>query len=245
MSRTLLFLALLMCVHVGFAQNWTWVPSHGPYGGPIRALVVDTNDIVFAGTETRGVFVSDDRGESWDQTELRSMKIADLALDSLGAVLAAGPDQLYRSADGGHHWSGLLPPGVTIAPTCIAAAADQKILLGTAKGFYWSLNGGVGWTVWTLSASRVTSVAITRSGAWLVGLSSRMYRSTDQGQSWAATESTFTPTAFSSEVPDTVYAGSDMKGFYISVNDGISWSLRATASGKTVSHIERGVEGTL
>ena len=245
MSRTLLFLALLMCVHVGFGQNWTWWPANGPYGGPVRALVAHANEVIFAGTETRGVFASDDSGTTWKQTNLRSMMVADLAMDSVGSVFAAGPDQLYKSIDGGTQWTTLLPAGVSVIPTCIAVSSDQKILLGTTKGFYWSLNGGVAWTVWPLPATRVTSVTITRSGAWLVGLSSRMHRSTDQGESWAATESTFTPTAFSSEVPDTVYAGSDTKGFYMSVNDGISWSLRAAVSGKSVSCIKRGVGGTL
>jgi photosystem II stability/assembly factor-like uncharacterized protein len=226
-----------MIVHVATGQDWTWKPANGPYGGPVRALVTNVNGLIFAGTETRGVFVSEDHGAVWKKTGLDSMMISDLAVDSLGSILAVGPDQLYRTADGGSIWTGLLPPGMAVAPTCIEVDGNQRLLLGTTKGFYWSTNNGVQWTTWKLPAARVASATVTPSGAWLVGMSSHMYRSTDEGASWAATESTFTPTAFSTSASDTLLAGSDLKGFFVSGDDGATWSLRVAAEGKTITRI--------
>jgi photosystem II stability/assembly factor-like uncharacterized protein len=245
MNRILCCTILLLWANTAFSQDWTWKPSNGPYGGPIYALVANAQETYFAGTETRGVFVSDDKGASWKQTSLAGMGIVDLAVDSLDALYAASGDQLYRSMDAGVSWTGILPQGVPIAPTCLAVAPNQDILLGTATGFRWLKRDSLVWRSWTGPLSRVKAVGTTASGAWLVGTSSRMHRSTDNGVSWTVAESTFAPTAFCPATSDTILAGSDMEGFFISMDDGATWSARAEAPGKTITAILPGSMGDM
>ena len=54
-----------------------WVQTNGPYGGHIRCLAIDGNNLL-AGTSTFGVFVSTNNGANWKavDTEMSSYSIS-------------------------------------------------------------------------------------------------------------------------------------------------------------------------
>ncbi len=104
-------LACLAVAPIGEAAKNRW-SSQGPFGGSVKALVVDPNDdqTVYAGIDGNGVFKTTDGGSTWVEvgaavTELD--RVQALAFDNqVPANLYAGTngDGVFRSADGGTSW---------------------------------------------------------------------------------------------------------------------------------------------
>ena len=63
---------------------WT---SRGPFGGNITFLALAPSDsrILYAGTNSGGIFKSTDQGKTWALTGLRNQAIRTLAVDPLNA----------------------------------------------------------------------------------------------------------------------------------------------------------------
>ncbi len=95
---------------------------------------------VYVGTEGSGVWVSDDGGDSFRQSNqgLTAARVADLARLANGEVLAAvrhaGPDSgIFSSRDGGLSFSG---PSSGLPTVLELAAAADRPLAATEKGLY-------------------------------------------------------------------------------------------------------------
>jgi photosystem II stability/assembly factor-like uncharacterized protein len=235
--RTQLSLSFLFLFNVCAAQDWTWQAANGPYGGPVLSLVMDWSGRLFAGTETKGVFLSTDRGASWQQTGLTSNRINALAVDSLGAVLAATSDNLYRSTDGGVKWKSILVPEMAPLPNSLTISPEGWIMLGSQGTLHWSTNSGTNWTIWGRASISVRAIACTPSGAWIVAAGATILRSTNKGSSWTKTDSSFSGTSLYIGPSGTIYVGSDSKGIYSSTDDGVTWACVATGNGHTVKAI--------
>lgn len=93
------------------AGHWTveWVLADQD----VRCLEVDplNPDVVYAGTQGQGVFVSADGGRNWRPVGLQGVIVKSLAASPhQPGVLYAGtksPPLIYRTVDGGAHWEEL------------------------------------------------------------------------------------------------------------------------------------------
>ena len=235
--RTLLSLSFLFLFNVCAAQDWTWLPSNGPYGGPVLSLVMDRSGRLFAGTETKGVFLSTDQGNSWQQSGLTSNRINALAVDSLGAILAATSNNLYRSTDAGVTWKSILVPGMAPLPNALTVSPEGWIMLCSQSTLHWSTNSGTNWTIWGRGSIKVRSIACSPAGTWIVAAGATILRSTNKGSSWTKSDSSFTGAFLYLSPSGRFYAGSDMNGIYSSTDDGVTWARIAKGNGHTVRAI--------
>jgi photosystem II stability/assembly factor-like uncharacterized protein len=89
-----------------------WQVQHSLEGTRINCLVQDplTPQRVYAGTQGRGILVSQDFGVTWQSTGLEGMPVKSLALSKHqpGLLYAGGkPVSLFISQDGGESWAEL------------------------------------------------------------------------------------------------------------------------------------------
>ena len=114
-------------------------------GGSVMALAVTARGRILAGDMQRGLLASTDVGKTWEQ--VLDAQLAGLAISPSNPqrILAAGPG-IFRSSDGGAHWSQVARLGAGVGPI---AWSPSNPRLAYAVGFdrvlYRSIDGGANW----------------------------------------------------------------------------------------------------
>jgi photosystem II stability/assembly factor-like uncharacterized protein len=162
-------------------EGVTWVPSHLAGGERPYSLAVDpsSGSTLYAGTFT-GVFRSSDGGLTWSATEgIPERYIEALAVDpsNPSIVYASGddyyvrPGEIYKSTDGGRHWT--LARALGYAVPCLVIDPMHVLYGCSPTGVIKSIDGGTTWTPAGLGGW-VYSVVIDP-------LTRRVYASTEGG----------------------------------------------------------------
>jgi photosystem II stability/assembly factor-like uncharacterized protein len=226
--------------------SWS-LAGPGLPSGFVSSLLVDRRDAstLYAGLNGlygKGVFRSVDGGATWSSLKL-PFNVWSLAQDPRDPeVLLAGTGiGLFRSADGGASWS---PIELGSGQWDVLVVIFDPVIPGKAwagqavNGIFVSVDSGVSWTPRSElpgGASPISLAVDPSSGALLAGtsLASRgrpLFRSTDDGATWAATsvrETTVFDIAASSGPTPTLYAATETAVFR-SADGGVTW----TSSGR-------------
>jgi len=145
-----------------------------------------------------GVLVSEDGGGSWRRAvdaNIKDLSVLDLAIDPANedVVYAATPSGLFKTTDGGDHWTAL--SGLNVSGSIRAVAVDpvngQRMLAGVeGLGVYASSDGGATWQPAYAGLEANGSLhdivfdPTDGSLAYCSDRNSGMYRSTDGGLTW-------------------------------------------------------------
>jgi photosystem II stability/assembly factor-like uncharacterized protein len=229
------------------AQPARWIPL-GPFGGTVTSLAIHPNDpgLLYA-SSNYGIIRSTDAGASW-QLLAEFPGPGFVALDTsrpntlYAAIPALSPAQVFRSVDGGSHWSAIsrkLPGDVIVTALAIDSSSSgaARLYLGTdQRGVWRSVDGGFTWKpanrgLASGASSSITALAVPRrpSGTAYVGTKDGLYRTFNGGTSWTLLRKGL-PAAgvealdVSRSDPRTVYASLSGFGIYRSANGGDSWS---------------------
>ena len=200
------------------------------FNANINSIVVNDEDVIFAGEGRYGLFRSEDSGKSWSLLDIghdvSSNEWSILTLDS-SQLLAGTRRGLYRSIDNGNTWQSA---GLTgFAVTALTELFNGNLLAGTSfNGIYLSTDGG---TTWNLTANETKNLGIygfSEGPDGIIYASAKrngIYRSIDNGLTWE----------LSLRVPDTyIQIITDPDGIPYSVSSqGISCSFD---SGRTWKH---------
>lgn len=184
-----------------------------PLPGPPRALPVERAHAaevspsdparVYSAT-SRGLFVSDNGGQSWAPlpVERTQEEVFSLALHPTdpGEVVVGRRDGLWQTRDGGKSWASLASPTVgPYVPLAVAIARSRPNVLYVAtarEGVYRSADGGSRWTNASQGLPEATAggrpaeirtlVVDPRSAdiAYIAHEQHGVYRTTDGGASW-------------------------------------------------------------
>ncbi len=102
----------------------------------VRSLVVDYQGNLFTASD-RGVWLSEDGGDSWGLTALEGTPMWSLVYQPNGLLVAGGEDGVFASNDGGERWTALnegLPEAAVLA---LGVTPDGHLLAGTrGAGLY-------------------------------------------------------------------------------------------------------------
>ena len=233
--------------------SWTLLTGTTNVGGT-NAVAVDPGNaaIVYAAVGDGGVFKSTNGGGSWSGIGLDSTFVFSLAIDpsSPSTIYAGASDGIYRTADGGAHWT-LANPNDSI-PSVRALAIDPvtpaTIYAGTdGSGVFRTTDGGAHWanisssqpfvnsgTVSGLAvdpSSHATLYAATSNGAWKTVNGGSAWTEINDGLEIDFNRPTLRAIAISPGSPSTIYVGSTGAfgssagtGVYKSTNSGSSWT---------------------
>jgi photosystem II stability/assembly factor-like uncharacterized protein len=211
----------------------TWVSEPGwPQGVGTLSFAPGRPNVLYAGTDTAGLWKSTDSGRTWRRISSELSAIEALVVDPRAprTLYAASLQGFTKSTDGGSTWTVIGPPdagwpksSITIDP------ANSSILYVSAAGWiYRSLDRGATWAVANagLPGSVGRAVTATRYGL-LAGSSTGVFLSTDRAAAWlpasrGITASSIGELAVAAQEPPRLYAITE-RGLFKSQDRGRTW----------------------
>lgn len=133
---------------VDSGDTWQNLPNNGLTNTNIRALAVNSQGTIFAGTWNGGVFRFMENDTIWTEVNngITRLFISALAIDDNGNLFAGtSGGGVFRSEDDGDNWvqinQGLTSTGVNVLST----QAAGTIYAGTSQGVFYSEDNGDNW----------------------------------------------------------------------------------------------------
>lgn len=212
----------------------TWLSITTPLGvGNVYGLATDALGIWVAVGNAGGqipIIRSADDGLTWSSTG-SLLAGAAVATDKRGVFIATVANNTgRRSADGGLTWSTVV--SLTGAVDVATDETGTWITAGGALasvGAQRSVDNGITWLGTGTITTQSRCVATDKIGTWLIGgISGQIWRSVNNGMSWAVVASPFgggTVNSICYDGIDTWLAGGDSGVLMRSLDGGASWSL--------------------
>jgi photosystem II stability/assembly factor-like uncharacterized protein len=185
-----------------------------------------------------GLLKSTDFGETWGATGLtytpQQAYAGEMVMASADTFFVATNGGIQRSTDGGVTWAGCYSGNMI---TIVGHPTNSQILYAFDSNSMSQLrrttNGGQTWSNFNVSGNSGYPFVATTAAApdyVYVGSGSGIFKSTDQGSTWAnisidPTNSGIMTLGVSATQPDHIYAGSLNQ--YVSTDGGANWSVFA------------------
>ncbi len=211
------------------------------------AALHDDRHILFKGTES-GLFHSSDGGVTWLDSLAAiglSIPVFTLAcpprLETTSVILAGTSGGILRSVDGGSTWHpvSLANPAPVVAAVALAPdVSDSGIALAATieDGVFRTADGGRTWSPWNFGLLDQRCTVLTyvglNSSSVFVGTETGLFRSDNEGRSWAEVALPTGPAEIIAVADDqsTVFAVA-CDQLFRSVDLGRSWTLCGGADG--------------
>ncbi len=217
-------------------DNWEQI-NNCMTNDDIRALVVNGNGDIFAGTESYGVYRSTDGGENWSfvNTGLTNRNIRDLAVNSSDDLFAATyGGGVFRSTNDGAGWQAINAGLTDTMTVSLAIDSSNTIFAGTegeSGSIFRSTNNGSSWLRADsgISGICVNAFVFNSGGDVIAGASHGIYLSSDNGNTWEAISSGLVGYPFveclAINTSDDLFASARNGGMYRSTDNGNSWQV--------------------
>lgn len=235
--RTLQIVLLVLAVSRPALAQWSEISLVDDQGIEAKNIqfVHAHGGTLYAGSFNRGLFRSDDDGDTWQPVNngLTDLATRDLAFGDDDMYVLLGGNGPFRSTDGGETWT---PPGTGLPdffPSYASVAVfDGSAFAGTASnhqvfGVWRSDDDGATWrAVGDISTPHAVYGLFGRDGNLFAGTNNGVYRSQDKGETWTKLENGIPGNSY---VRRFIAEGTDLfaladDGIYRSQDKGESWS---------------------
>lgn len=214
----------------------TWKEAKELSNEAIHSMTQSALDpnVITVGT-TKGVWISNDSGDSWKKIESETMpfNVGSMAIDprSNKVIYAGTWWRPYKSTDGGNSWK-LIKNGMIDDSDIFAITIDSRnpdhVIASACSGIYESYNAGELWKKiqGIPSQSRRTRDILqhpSRPGTIYAATTEGFWMSTNGGRSWAMTTQRnleINSIAVHPDEPDKVYIGTNNYGVMVSTDGG-------------------------
>lgn len=208
-----------------------WIPAISPTSYEAKVQVLAGNDqVLLAGTDTRGLFASFDKGRTW------IMRSPPFDFGSVYGILSAYTTNnywfsttlkgIYRSSDEGAVWI-LKNNGLPEATRAISYFThEDKLWICTNKGLFYSTDFGDTWQTPASSISSEVRYLVKNSvGKFYASTSLGLYESVSPYDNWAPAGFQSVNLAYGlAQWNDTLYAATNGSGIFQSNDGGESWN---------------------
>ena len=216
-----------------------WEKTAGPPGLQTN-VIFEANNIVYAGTETQGVYKSIDNGSHWVPANMgiERASISDIIVSGPNLLAAAKSScsiylNIFKSTDNGATWSGT--SGLAGNVVHSFAIKDSSVwatfaALPNESGIARSTDNG---NTWQVVPSIITNAgeSIVSDNAIIVAEDNFIWRSTDDGMSWDVVEQFALTGIGSFAKAGTKLFGAATTGIQTSTDNGASWNFEPFSDG--------------
>jgi len=218
-----------------------WISTKGPYGGASNSIAVHPQrpNTIYVGTIGRGIFRSDDSGQTWHvrSVGLTGLEIGTIKIDPFNydVVYCSTTSGAFRSRDRGENWTDI-SDGLAISHTTdIALDPSQPdlVYVGTwGAGVYRSEDAGEHWistnsglTNWAVHDISIDPLSPNQM---YVATLQGVFGSEDAGRTWrylGPKRADVKTVAVDPTNTDVLYAGVWDQGVFLSEDRGRTWVL--------------------
>jgi photosystem II stability/assembly factor-like uncharacterized protein len=233
------FSLLFLLISSLSAQHAPWEKTAGPPGLTVE-VIYKVNNIVYAGTDTQGIYKSTDDGLSWSAANngIERASIRDIIVSG-GNLLAASSstcsnfNNVFKSTDNGETWSGTTGlAGRIVHSFAIKNSSVWATFaaLPNESGIARSTDNG---NTWQVVPSIITNAgeSIVSDNAIIVAEDNFIWRSTDDGTSWDVVEQFALTGIGSFGKAGTKLFGAARTGIQTSTDNGASWTFEPFSNG--------------
>jgi photosystem II stability/assembly factor-like uncharacterized protein len=221
------------------AQHAPWEKTAGPPGLHVT-VIYKTNNVVYAGTDTQGIYKSTDDGLNWAPANagIERASISDMIVSGgnlLAAVSSGCPSLLnvFKSTDNGETWSGTTGLAGKVVRSFAIKSPFLYAMFAALPGDSGIARSSDNGNTWQVIPSIITNAgkSIVSDNAIIVAEDNFIWRSTDDGASWDLVEQ-FALTGISSFArAGTKLFGAARTGIQTSTDNGASWAFEAFSDG--------------
>lgn len=221
---------IILLVLLSISSYSQWNRSDGPGGGKINALVAN-GEIIFAGTQWRGIYRSMNGGILWEESNNGLPEFVTVQCFAVqGDTVYAGTygEGVYRSVDGGSEWIAVSTNLTPLAKEVnVLLVVGRSIFMGASSGagIWVSSDGGDSWTKKTSGMSDIVyvySLAYKDGRLFAATAPQGLFKSDDMGENW---EPIYVPFGVSElyTSEDYIIAGGRGEGIKRSGDNGETW----------------------
>ncbi len=219
----------------------SWIQLNSPSYWNILSIASGPPNTIYCGSDF-GMFKSTNNGSGWKPLASGSFNVRSIAVSSSNTqvVYYGNETGLYKSNDGGETWHQVSIPVINSVSSIISLAIDpsndMNIYAGSeGGGMLLSSNGGSTWKNGRgipLTASVFTLVIdFANTDIIYAGTGEGLYKSKNKGNTWTQIGGSLLggTAVYSIAIKDlnntqVIYAGTENRGIYSSLNGGRSWN---------------------
>src|SRR5258708_36550831 len=235
MRRRILGLTVLAAWVMGMSPAFSqWVRTNSDTLGWVTCLA-SRDTMLFAGTQSAGVFVTTDGGAHWNSTGLPGNYISTLFFRDSTLWAGAYGSGIYRTTDNGKHWTGQ-STGLSNKDMYGFATSGSNLFVATYGGVSLSTDNGANWKDVDSGLTHtqgVQAVAVLDTTDVFAGTAANgVYRSSDNGSHWSLPYAG-RPLYVSAMAVNgsNLFVAEGVVGVYSSTDGGSSWVTPSTNFG--------------
>lgn len=250
-KKKIIHLVAFLLLNFSFSAQWKQVKNTSKMS--VKSLLVSEN-VLFGGTDSHGVIISEDQGELWKSYKTGLPKRDDLNLVVLlkdkNILYTGGWRGIFSSMDNGKNWSdfGLkLNFAAQTFPIVQGGLIKNELFFAVTfgSGVYKSNDNGKNWISCSkgITDKEVSTIVSIDSIIYIGTNAAGVFSSSDKGETWQELNNGLPEVKSIKSLAvkgDTLYAGTDGGGLnifseapqgdgvYISKNKGLSWEKANT-----------------
>lgn len=221
------------------AQHAPWEKTAGPPGLTVT-VIYKANNVVYAGTDTQGIYKSTDDGLNWVAANngIERASIRDIIASGGNLLVAASStcstfNNVFKSTDNGETWSGTSGLAGRIVRSFAIKSPFLYAMFAALPGDSGIARSSDNGNTWQVIPSIITNAgkSIVSDNAIIVAEDNFIWRSTDDGASWDVVEQ-FALTGVSSFAQaGTKLFAAENTGIETSTDNGGTWSFSPFSDG--------------
>lgn len=200
-----------------------WMQTNVPVNsGQINCFIVH-DDNLFAGTETGGVYLSSDKGKTWNAVNdgLLEMNIYSFCVYR-NELFAGTGDGVFHSTNNGLHWS-KVTSGEAPVSRVIVAANDSSLFSISNGSIYRFQSIDTGWVRLRRISARTLNAISGNGSNVIVGGATGCWYSVDNGNNFNFIETYPSASVDNVLSHDSTFIALSSLGIYQSMDNGKSW----------------------
>ena len=228
--RTLMILIVLLFLICQNLQS-QWEPCYNGLGCTTVTSIACSDNIVVAGTDGCGIYISEDYGKNWVEASSQFQKstVPDIKIYGNKIYASIWKKGLYFSPDLGKSWM-KIDNDISAQLIFGLEVNENRIVIGADNDIYISTDDGINWNSISSGITGIPVLSLILNGDMLIAgaVNDGIFLTTDIGKNWKKVKDKCAVYSFgksNGKYFAGIWDNYGVSGLYSSVDDGQTWDL--------------------